>query len=315
MMDLNIIITSFRTSLIYTVKVASVVLPTIFFMNYLINSGVMERILRRVLPFIEHLNINPISLSSLLTCLFSPTVGYSILAEGLRSGEIEEEEVIATSLANSFPSILSHTITFFLPVVIPILGLTGVLFLLIRLGVALVKTILGLLYLLRISKGMGNTKRDLEIEKRRKKDIKTSLYSTLKFSKKLVPVMFITMFFLVLLSKLGVFQHLNSLIMPITERFHLNPNVGLLALTEVINVYGAVVMAGEFLRENILSPKEVLIGLTVGNVITFSSRYVKHSLPLHISLFGPKLGTKIVMINGVITLLLDVFIIGFLIII
>lgn len=311
---IDIFLISFKTALIYTVKVLSIVLPTIFVMNYLINSGIMEKILKRILPLIKHLNINPLSLSSILACLFSPTVGYSILAEGLRSNKISEKEVIATSLANSFPSILSHTFTFFLPVVIPILGLTGVAFLFIRLGIALVKSIVGLLYLNKLSRN-GNIERELEIKGYKKRDIKDSFYSTLKFSRKLVPVMFITMFLVVFLSKLGIFQYLNNLIMPITERFHLNPNVGLLALTEVINVYGAVVMAGEFLRENILSSKEVLIGLTIGNVITFSSRYVKHSLPLHISLFGPKLGTKIVMINGAITLFLDIIVIGFLILI
>jgi len=186
------------------------------------------------------------------------------------------------------------------------------LFLLIRLGVALIKTVLGIFYLKRLSKN-GNIEKDIVVEGYKKKSIKTSLYSTLKFSKRLVLVMYTTMFLVILLSKLGVFQYLNSLIMPVTKTFNLNPNIGLLALTEVINVYGAVVMAGGFLREGILNPKEVLIGLTIGNVITFSSRYVKHSLPLHITLFGPKLGTKIVMINGAITLLLDIFIIGFLI--
>jgi len=186
------------------------------------------------------------------------------------------------------------------------------LFLLIRLGVALIKTVLGIFYLNRLSRN-GNIEREVEIKGHEKKSIKASLYSTLKFSKRLVVVMYTTMFLVIFLSKLGVFQYLNSLIMPITKTFNLNPNIGLLALTEVINVYGAVVMAGGFLRENILNPKEVLIGLIIGNVITFSSRYVKHSLPLHMALFGPKLGTKIVMINGAITLLLDIFIIGFLI--
>ena len=311
---MDIFLNSLKISLICTLKMLFIILPTIFLMNYLINSGVMERLLETLLPLVKHLNINPISLSSILACLLSPTVGYSILAEGLRSGKISEEEVIATSLANSFPSILSHTLTFFLPVVIPILGLTGVIFLIIRLGVALVKSILGILYLWRISRG-GGTEKELKIKGYKKRDVKASLYSTLKFSKRVVPVMFITMFLVVLLSNLGVFQYLNSLIMPVTERFHLNPNIGLLALTEVINVYGAVVMAGEFLRESILSPREVLIGLVIGNVVTFSSRYVKHSLPLHIALFGPRLGSKVVMINGIITLLLDIIVIGLLLII
>jgi hypothetical protein len=54
----------------------------------------------------------------------------------------------------------------------------------------------------------------------------------------------------------------------------------------------------------------VIIGLIFANVLSLSTRYAKHSLPLHVSLFGPKLGTKIVMINAGITFAIDVVIIG-----
>ena len=138
----NIIIYSFKTSLTYTLKLSIIVLLSMFIMNYIINTGIMKRVSEIILPITKHLNINALSMSSILTCLFSPTVGYSILAEGLKNNKLSEKEVIATSLANSFPSVISHTFTFFVPIVIPILGLTGLLFLFIRLGVAFTKTII-----------------------------------------------------------------------------------------------------------------------------------------------------------------------------
>ncbi len=307
--DVNIVINSARISLIYTIKISIVVLISMFVMNYIINTGIMAKVSEIMEPFTKHLNINPFSISSILVCFFSPTVGYSILAEGLKDKKLNEKELIGTSLANSFPSVLSHIFTFFIPVVIPILGFTGVIFVLIRLGVAFTKSIIGLIYLTMISK-----KNNFEVPEKmsklnKKENLKKSLKSTLRFSRRLIPVMFITMFLVIFLSKIGAFNYLNNLVKPITNMLGLNPNIGILSLTEIMNVQAAIVMAGGFLNENILNSKEILIGLIIGNVLTFSTRYVKHSLPLHVSLFGTKLGTKIVMINAVITLLLDIFVV------
>ncbi|WP_048057883.1 nucleoside recognition domain-containing protein [Methanothermococcus okinawensis] len=306
--DIDIIWSSAKIALTYTIKISIIVLISMFAMNYTINTGIMKRFSELMEPITKHLNVNPLSISSILVCFFSPTVGYSILAEGLRDKKLNEKEIIGTSLANSFPSVLSHTFTFFIPVVIPILGLTGLLFVLIRLGASLVKSLIGAIYLSIISK-----KVDFEVPEINKMDkkenLEKSLKSTLRFSKRLIPIMLITMFLVVYLSKIGVFDYLNNLVSPITNILGLNPNVGLLSLTEIVNVQAAIVMAGGFLNENMLSSKEVLIGLIIGNVLTFSTRYVKHSLPLHVSLFGTKLGTKIVMINAAITLLLDIIII------
>lgn len=150
-----------------------------------------------------------------------------------------------------------------------------------------------------------------EINKLNKKEnAKKSFKSTIRFAKRLIPIMFFMMTLVLYLSKIGFFDYVEKFVQPITNLLNLNPNVGILALTEIMNVQAAIVMAGGFLNEGILSSKEVLIGLIIGNVLTFSTRYVKHSLPLHVSLFGAKLGTKIVMVNAAITLLLDIFIIA-----
>ena len=300
---------SFKISFYYTIKISIIVLITMFIVNYIMNTDIMRKFSNFLSPILKRLKINPLSISSILTCFFSPTVGYSILAEGLKENKINEKEIIGTSLANSFSSVLSHTFTFFIPVVVPILGWTGVLYVLIRLGVALTKTIIGFIYLSIISEDCSFEMPEVN-KLNKKENAKKSFKSTLRFAKRLIPIMFFMMTLVIYLSKIGFFDYVERFVEPITNLLNLNPNVGILALTEVMNVQAAIVMAGGFLNENILTSKEVLIGLIIGNVLTFSTRYVKHSLPLQVSLFGAKLGTKIVMINAVITLLLDIFIIA-----
>ena len=303
------LVESIKISAYYTIKISIIVLTTVFIVNYIMNTGVMKKLSNLLSPILRKLRINPLSISSILTCFFSPTVGYSILAEGLKENKINEKEVIGTSLANSFPSVLSHTFTFFIPVVVPILGWTGILYVLIRLGVALTKTIIGFVYLSIISKDYSFEVPDInKLDK--KENAKKSFKSTLRFARRLIPILFFMMTLVIYLSKVGFFDYVERFVKPITNLLNLNPNVGILALTEIMNVQAAIVMAGGFLNEGILSSKEVLIGLIIGNVLTFSTRYVKHSLPLHVSLFGAKLGTKIVMVNAAITLLLDIFIIA-----
>jgi hypothetical protein len=72
-----------------------------FIVNYIMNTGVMKKVSDLLSPILKRLKINPLSISSILACFFSPTVGYSILAEGLKENKINEKEVIGTSLANS----------------------------------------------------------------------------------------------------------------------------------------------------------------------------------------------------------------------
>ena len=229
--DVNIIMSSVKISLIYTIKISIIVLISMFIMNYIINTGIMKKFSELMEPLTKHLNMNPFSISSILVCFFSPTVGYSILAEGLKDEKLNENELIGTSLANSFPSVLSHTITFFIPIVIPILGLTGILFVLIRLGVAFTKSIIGITYLTMVSKKMNFEVPEKMNKMNKKENLKKSLKSTLRFSRRLIPVMFITMFLVIFLSKIGVFDYLNNLVRPITNILGLNPNIGILSLT------------------------------------------------------------------------------------
>ncbi|MBA2861020.1 nucleoside recognition domain-containing protein [Methanococcus maripaludis] len=311
--DYSVFSSSLISSATYTLKMASVVLLTMFVMNCLINMGVMKKVSDFLYPFTKHLKMNHLSMYSILSCFFSPTVGYSILAEGYKDQKVTEKEIIGCSLANSFPTIFSHTFTFFIPVAIPLLGMTGVFYILIRSGVALVKTIIGLFYLAVVSKDIDFEPK-IEEKKNTKNIFNKSLNSTLKISRRIIPIMFVTTFIVLYFSNLGVFEYIKVIINPFTMFLDLDPSVGILVIADLINIQTAMVMGSGLLENGVLNSKEVIIGLIFANVLSISTRYTKHSIPLHVSLFGSKLGTKIVMINAFITLLIDIFIIGALIV-
>ncbi|WP_332247284.1 nucleoside recognition domain-containing protein [Methanococcus vannielii] len=102
--DYILIIDSVLESIKFTVNMSFLIITTMFIMNYFINSGVMKKLSNFLYPVTKKLKMNQLSLYSILSCFFSPTVGYSILAEGYTEKKITEKELIGSSLANSFPS-------------------------------------------------------------------------------------------------------------------------------------------------------------------------------------------------------------------
>ncbi len=320
------------TSLIYAVHYVAKIVPVIaigiLVTNYAVNIGLMRKFDRLILPISKRANISGVSALSVVTCTFSATAAYSMLSEELTAKRVSEREVIATTLISSFPGILSHLFTYFLPVVIPILGFTtGMIYICLRGLVALVKTCLGFV-LARMwlggdaflpdgspayhpahkpDKGSASGNSSSAWNK--------SVKTTYRMLKRIVPVMFVTLFLVALLMERGVFQELSGIIDPVTDILGLESEVALVSATEILNTYSGLVLAGSFFDTSVLSTKGVLIALMLGNVISFSTRFAKHSLPLHVSLFGPKLGSKIVAINGAATLVLDIVIIIVLILI
>lgn len=323
-----IIYTSLIYALHYVAKIVPVIAIGILVTNYAVNIGLMRKFDRLVLPISKRANISGVSALSVVTCMFSATAAYSMLSEELGAKRISEREVIATTLISSFPGILSHLFTYFLPVVIPILGFTtGMIYICLRGLVALVKTCLGFV-LARMWLG-GNAivpggssahhqahKPDNDSASDNSSSAwNKSVKTAYRMLKRIVPVMFVTLFLVALLMECGVFQEVSGIIEPVTNILGLESEVALVSATEILNTYSGLVLAGSFFDTSVLSTKGVLIALMLGNVISFSTRFAKHSLPLHVSLFGPKLGSKIVAINGAATLVLDIVIIIVLILI
>ncbi|MBA2863155.1 hypothetical protein HNP94_000155 [Methanococcus maripaludis] len=114
-MDSTLIAGAFYSSFLYTVRISVVVLLTIYIVNYFVNRGLLEKISDHASPVTKKLNLNSFLVSSILVSFFSPTVGYTMLADGIAEKELTQTEVLAGTLANSFPAVLSHVLTYYIP--------------------------------------------------------------------------------------------------------------------------------------------------------------------------------------------------------
>jgi hypothetical protein len=286
------------TTLKFMVTTIPIIAVVTFLTSYSIKKGFMEKLTSVFAPIMDKFSIGHIVAISALTCFVSPTAAYSILAQSWREGKISEKDVIAASFLNSFPSIFSHLYSFFIPFVIPVLGWVGVVYVSLRAAVALIKTVIGLILAKIWSSGDNHA--EFTYERRDLDPFK----STIKTLKRMIPVMAVTFLTASYLSEIGVFDKFAELL----NFLPLNANAIAIAAMQLFDMRTAIVLTAGMLENGVIDFRWAVAGLLLGNIVTFSTRYVRHSLPLHVSLFG-KLGVKIVMLNAAVTLMLDVILI------
>jgi len=304
------------------VKIVPIIAIGIFVTSFAVNIGLMRKLDRLIKPLSSKANISAVSALSVVTCTFSTTAGYSMLVDGLNEKIVSERELIATTVISSFPSILSHLFTFFIPVVIPILGLTtGSIYVCLVGLAAFLKSCFGIFLARQWLKRSPSTPQLPGLDPApapvddKNKALNKSAKSTYKLLKRIVPTILITLFLVSVGLELNLFESFSAILEPVTGILRLESEVALISATEIVNSYAGIILAGSLLNEGLISTKGVLIALLLGTVVSFSARFVKHSLPLHVSLFGPKLGGKTVAINAATTFAIDALFIVVLLII
>jgi len=276
---------------IFFVKTAPVVITSIYVISNLNKRSYIRKLILKLTPLLRMLKLNPTAFTVFTLSFFNTIVAYSFLSNAWRDEKIKDRDVIAISLLSSFPSVFSHLYTFFIPFVIPILGFLGIIYTALRLIVALIKSLIG--YML-VEKFEG--------------DVKFESYesSVSENIVRILIVMFFTYLAVDLAYNIGLFNILTNLL----KFLPIETPALMISILTIFNLRSAIVLTAGLVERG-LSYKWALIGLLLGNVISFSVRSAKHSLPLHLSLFG-SFGFKIVLLNSLLTLLLDVVIIFFL---
>ena len=326
----HILPTSLLYALYWIARTVPIIAIGVFATSFAVNIGLMRKFDRLTNPLSSKANISTLSALSVVTCAFSTTAGYSMLVDGLNEKIVSEREVIATTLISSFPSILSHLFTYFIPVVIPILGLTtGAIYVCIVGFAAFLKTCFGI-FLARLwlkdTKNKNYSSKPMPLPYTnpdparahvgdKRSALAKSAKSTYKMLKRIVPTMFVTLILVSVAMELNLFNSFSAFLEPVTGILGLESGVALISATEIVNTYAGIILAGSLLTEGLIATKSVLIALLLGTVVSFSARFVKHSLPLHVSLFGPQLGGKTVVLNAGTTLVIHVLLIVVLLII
>jgi len=141
---------------------------------------------------------------------------------------------------------------------------------------------------------------DGEIEREKRPPIKEAFKTSLKKSKKTIKrilVLTIPITFIVfILIDLGVFEIIADHLSGIVRYFPIQAEGLPVIAAQFANRIAAYTIAGNLLSEGILNPKDIILTLLVGNVLS-SIVQLRFTIPYYFGIFGTKLGTQILAIS------------------
>ncbi|MCQ1536720.1 nucleoside recognition protein [Methanosarcina sp. KYL-1] len=247
---------------------------------------------------------------SFLTAFASTSSANASLKSMYDRGMIKENEMVIASVLNSFPAIVMHWRTL-LPVLVPLLGTTGIIYVGLITLVGLLKTLIVLIaghFLLEAQ--------EVPFEYTEKKEapgLKEAVRESLGPAKKTIYRIFSVMvpvtLLVFILTDLEVFDLLGTYLQPVSEYLPV-PVEGLPVIAALFASHlAAYTLASNLMEQGVLSGLEVILVLLVGNIIT-SLGTLRIYVPHYVGIFGPRLGMRTMLISQALRMFVMVGITG-----
>ncbi|AEA47496.1 nucleoside recognition domain-containing protein [Archaeoglobus veneficus] len=284
--------------LLYLLKnVIPVLVIAIVIANILSEFGVIRRISFIFKPLIRFANLSEESALAVVTYLASGSAAMAMLAGFREQRVISERETVIAAFVSSFFSFVNHLFVYFIPVVIPLLGLTaGMLYITARLFVSMCVTatavIAGHFLLSGEVRARVNNKTEAN-ERTPEEKIRAGLKQAWNVLKKILPRLVVVYVITALLNAYGFFEPLKEI--------HVGGFPGeasAIIAVGLADTTSAFALAGSMLAEGMLTPVEAVSALLLTSIVTMSVVLVRHSLPGRIAYFGVKLGFKIAVLSA-----------------
>ena len=285
-------------------RIAALVSVSVYLANVAVAFGLVEKI-----AGLSRLLTGPANLpdevgTAILTTTASTTAGYSMLADLWESDYLDDRATLIAVVMNTFFGFAQHVFTYYIPVLIPILGLeVGVLYVSLRALIALAITLVGIIAgaLLLSERNINeNVQLDPDAlddeEQTPKERLLAAWERTRPTLRRLVPRLVVVYTLVTLL--VGRYD-----LTAITGSA--DPLVGLVGLpaaaVPVMAVYtfdttsGAATIAP--LLGEVFTPRQAVATLLLGGIISFAVSTFKRSIPFQYGIWGPEFGTKVIVVN------------------
>ncbi len=244
--------------------------------------------------------------TAILTTAASTTAGYATLAEYRESGLLDDRATLVAVVINTFFGFVQHVFTYYVPVMIPILGVTtGVLYVSARAGIALAITISGvLLGGLFVSERNVDRRALADVEaagpesddrtsRERVRDAAGKSWSTLR---RIVPRLAVVYTLVIAFVTYYDVESLTAVAEPVTAILGLPSSA-----VPVIAVYTLDTTAGAVAIEPLLAgpftPRTAVATLLIGGILSFAVSTFRRSIPFQYGIWGPSFGTKVIVVN------------------
>jgi len=254
-------------------------------------------------PVFRFANLGPKCSAAFSTAFFSGVAANAMLVDFYKEGKISKKQVYLTNFINQFPAYFLHLPTTFF-IVVPLTRLAGLLYFGLTFLALVLRSVLFLLfgryYLNPPEECFHQNESDSAPESKKQKQ---NVFSAIKrsfpgrFTKiagYVIPI-YVTIF---LINIMGGFDAARDRLAGyITVTFVPVEALSVVILSFVAEFSSGFAAAGALLDAGVITTKETVLALLLGNVIAFPIRALRHQLPRYMGIFSPGMGAEILLLG------------------
>jgi hypothetical protein len=234
---------------------------------------------------------------------FSGVTANAMLLNFFKDDRITRRQLYLSNFINQLPAFFLHLPTTFF-IVIPLTGWAGGIYFLITFLAVILRTVLFLVYgHFQLSPAANEEKFEKrgEFSKKEKKfkDIWQRIKSRLPRRLAGIAVYVVPIYILVyILNVMGMFQLLRETLSDfVVTTFMPMESLSVIILSFAAEFTSGFAAAGALLEAGVLTIKQTVLALLIGNILAFPVRAIRHQLPRYIGIFSPKMGTQLLLLG------------------
>ncbi|WP_135611787.1 nucleoside recognition domain-containing protein [Methanococcoides sp. AM1] len=280
----------------YLIKVIPPIVVGTLIMDIMVEMGWVNKLGFLASPLMRFGHLREEIGLSFLTSFGSSAAGNSMIAKLHDDDHIDRKETIIATMVNSFPSgiVLSRDL---FPVVVILLGTTGLIYLGIVVLIGFLKTLLALIAarLILTPRPSGNIHSNME-----KVTFRAASVNALKRSRRSLTRIVLTMALVSVivfqLMETGIFDSVASIMKDsFMIRYVPADALPIIAGWFASNI-AAYTIAGNLLDAEMLSGKDIILALLIGRILASVAR-IRTMLPYYVGIFSPNLGVRIMVVS------------------
>jgi hypothetical protein len=279
-----------------------------------VEQGWLEKLSWLARPVMRFGHLHPESAGTFIVAIISPTTAHSMLAKYHQEQRISRCELIISAIVNALPGYVAQGRSV-LPVLVPLIGSLGFIYYGLVLLADLVKSIIllaiGSVILPRLDVGQV---RFQESSRSQRPTAGQALMNSLRNARKTVPRILTTMvpvtFVVFVLIGLGIFEYAAAHLGVVARYFPIPIESLPIVATRLASPVGAYTVAGSLLAKGVLGGKDVVMALLVGTLLSTVPN-LRYLVPYYFGIFGPTIGTQLVIVSTLLRVLVFAVMIGF----
>jgi len=251
-------------------------------------------------PFFRFGNLGEPCSATFSAAFISGVTANAMLLDFYTEKKITKKQLFLSNFVNQFPAYFLHLPTTFF-IILPLTGKAGIIYYVLTFLATLLRTFLFLLYgrFTIQEKGMAEAVMKPEKQRMSRGRLVQGLREKLPVRIMKVAVFVLPIYIAVfMVNSLGLFKlanefiarHVVSTIIPIES-------LSVVVLSFAAEFTSGFAAAGALMDAGLITVKQTVLALVIGNIIAFPIRALRHQLPRYMGIFTPKMGAEILLLG------------------